>query len=114
MLRITRPSARSARRPTSFFEPIPLGPRGWLLSPVSTITSSGFAPEPSTCTLQRMHGPRLGIPWRLASGGGSWPLPGTRPSSASRLCALGHVHWYLYDSPPEPWSPFSLKGAHLG
>src|SRR5919201_1072794 len=65
MLRNTNPSARSTRMPTS------------LWPATSTTTSSALTPEPSICRLQRMHGPRLGMPWR-ASSGGRWLLVDAR------------------------------------
>src|SRR2546423_15707302 len=47
--------------PTSFLEPSG-APLPDSTRPASSTTSSGDGPEPSICTLQRRHGPRLGIP----------------------------------------------------
>ena len=66
---ITVPSARSTRIPTSFSGSE--GPRSFAFVSLarSITTSSGFAPEPSIWTLQRMHGPSSGIPRRFSRGG---------------------------------------------
>src|SRR4051812_8579895 len=107
MLRSTIPSARSAFRPTSFFEPsgaaLPDSTR-----PASITTSSGEGPEPSICMLQRMHLPRFGIP--CGSGrlygvvDGSEPGPSARPITATSAWAFGQWNWYSYETAPEPWS----------
>src|SRR5581483_2803951 len=117
MLRITMPSARSTFRPTSFFAsigaPLPDSTR-----PASITVSSAFTPDPSICRLQRMHGPRLGMP--CGSGrpvgevGGSWPGPSARPITATRLWALGQWNWYAYDTAPDPWSDSVRYWSHSG
>ena len=64
--------------------------------PASTTTSSALTPEPSICRLQRMHGPRFGMPWRSSSGGWRRSLPGpsARPMTAIRFWSLGQWNWY--------------------
>ena len=69
MLRITRPSARSARMPTSLIASDPPRSFAWVSFAMSMSTSSGFAPVPSIWRLQRMHLPLSGIPWRSSRGG---------------------------------------------
>ena len=47
-------------------------------------------PDPSIWRLQRMHGPRSGIPCRSSRGGfGGSVSPGARPSTAIRFWSLG-------------------------
>src|SRR4051794_29067139 len=115
MLRSTKPSARSARRPTSFFDtigaPLPDSTR-----PASMTTSSGDGPEPSICTLQRMHGPVFGMP--CGSGRlnevveGSLPGPSARPMTAISDWAFGQWNWYSYDTAPAPWSEVVRYWSH--
>src|SRR3954452_22208792 len=92
-LRRTKPSARSARTPTSFAVPTPLGPPSPLdASPASMITSSALTPEPSICRLQRMHGPRSGIPWRFSRGGiGGGGAPGLSADHRDQVLVVGAV-----------------------
>src|SRR3981081_4506386 len=67
--------------------------------PTSITTSSAETPEPSICRLQRMHGPRSGIPWRSLNGGFGGGLgPGWRPSTAIRFWSLGQWNWYVYET----------------
>src|SRR6476469_7322501 len=66
--RRTNPSARSARMPTSLTGPIG-APSPEATRPASIVTSSGETPDPSIWRLQRMQGPRSGIPCRSVRGG---------------------------------------------
>src|SRR4051794_14410327 len=114
-LRSTKPSARSARMPTSFFAPIgPWSPDFEL--PASIVTSSAFTPEPSSWRLQRMHFPRFGMPCRSCRGGcGSEPLPTLRPMTAMRFWSFGHLDWYAYDTAcVEPRSFWITRFWHFG
>ena len=69
-----------------------------------------------------MHGPRFGMPWRSSSAGfGSWPGPSARPMTAIRFWSLGHLHWYVYESPvapPPEWASapryFEQAGSMVG
>src|SRR5262249_7139204 len=54
------PSARSARMPMSFAEPIGV-PSPAAVLPASIVTASGEAPVPWIWTLQRMHRPASGM-----------------------------------------------------
>src|SRR4051812_17089151 len=93
----TKPSARSAFTPTSFFEPSG-APSPDATRPASMTVSSGAGPEPSIWKLQRMHGPWLGTRggWGGRGGleGGPGPRPSAGPMTATSAWALGQWNWY--------------------
>ena len=94
-LRSTKPSARSAKMPTSFLWPTADGPPlPASASPASTTTSSALTPEPSSWRLHRMHGPDVGDAVAVLRGGdGGAAVSGPRPITATRLASLGQWNW---------------------
>src|SRR3954454_12119570 len=115
MLLPTKPSARSTFSATSFFASIG-APLPDFARPASITVAFGEAPEPSICRLQRMQRPSFGMPCGsgrpVGDEGGSGLPVSARPSTATRLCALGQCDWYLYETAPEPWSDFSRYLSH--
>ena len=90
-LRSTKPSARSARMPTSLAESIG-APSPDATRPASIVTSSGDTPDPSICRLQRMQGPRSGMPWRSSAGGcGGGVRAGLAPDHRDQVLVVGAV-----------------------
>src|SRR3954453_13506767 len=113
----TKPSARSALMPTSLTElrGAPSPERG---SPASITVLFALGPEPSIWKLQRMHGPRFGIPCGSARpvglDSGSLPGPSARPITATSAWAFGQLNWYGYETAPEPFSDVVRYFSHSG